>query len=158
MVRPRALVRAGIVAAAAAAAFAIAVRGGVDDPAVAITTADHDIWGEVENRVPEDALVFTTLTGVEVTPHAGWNNYPAIAGRQLYIAGWYDGRLVSHEEDRDRKLASNQAVLTGGVQPDELDLSRRYSAYYAVARRSDQMPPSFKRVYANDDYVLYAIP
>ena len=158
VVRSSAVVRVGAVAAAAAVALALAVRGGLDDPAVAITTADHDIWAEVERRVPEDGLVFTTLTGLDVTPHEGWNNYPAVAERQVFIAGWYDGRLVSHERDRDRKLAENRSVLTGRTHPRELELSRAYPEYYAVARGSERMPPSFRRVYANADYVLYAIP
>jgi hypothetical protein len=156
--RSRTIVRIGAAAAAAAAALALAVGGGVDDPAVAITRADRDIWAEVEQRVPEDALVFTTLTGLEVTPHEGWNNYPAVAGRQLFIAGWYDGRLVSHEDDRDRKLALNGAVLTGRAHPGALDLARGYASYYAVARGSDRTPPSFRRLYANEEYVLYEIP
>ncbi|MDX6423440.1 MAG: hypothetical protein QOI67_911 [Gaiellaceae bacterium] len=158
VIRSRTLVRVCVVAAAAAAVLAIVVRGGIDDPAVAITTADHDIWGQVEQRVPEDGLVFTSLTGLEVTPHEGWNNYPAVAERQLFIAGWYDGRLVSHEEDRDRKLAENRSVLTGRTHPRELELSREYPSYYAVARRSEHVPRSFRRVYANDEYVLYEIP
>jgi hypothetical protein len=157
-IRSRDVARVGLVAAAAAIAVALAVRGGLDDPTVAITTADHDIWAEVERRVPGDGLVFTTLTGVEVTPHEGWNNYPAVADRQLFIAGWYDGRLVSSEEDRDRRLEQNRAVLTGRTRPSELELSRTYSSSFAVARRDETMPASFRRVYANDDYVLYELP
>jgi hypothetical protein len=156
--RSPALVRVGAVAAATAVALALAVRGGLDDPAVAITTADHDIWAEVEQRVPEDGLVFTSLTGREVTPHEGWNNYPAVAERQLFIAGWYDGRLVSQEDDRDRKLAQNRSVLTGRTDPRALELSREYPSYYAVARGTERVPRSFRRVYANDEYVLYEIP
>ena len=157
-IRSRDVVRVGAVAAAAAVALALAVRGGLDDPAVAITTADHDIWAEVEQRVPEDGLVFTSLTGRDVTPHEGWNNYPAVAERQLFIAGWYDGRLVSNEDDRDRKLEENHSVLTGRTHPSELELSREYPSYYAVVRGSEQAPRSFRRVYANGEYVLYEIP
>jgi hypothetical protein len=150
----------GVVAGAAAAALVVVVRSGFDvgDPAVAVTRSDRDIWAEVRDRVPEDALVFTTLTGLEVTPHRGWNNYPAVAGRQLFIAGWYDGRLVSHPADRDRKLAENRAVLTGATRPEELELSRRYDGYYAVAEREAKLPPSFRRLYENADYALYEIP
>ena len=49
-------------------------------------------------------------------------------------------------------------MLTGRTHPRELELSRAYPAYYAVARGSERVPPSFRRVYANDDYVLYEIP
>ena len=156
--RSPSVVRGGAVVGTAAAALVLAVNGGLDDPAVAITTADHDIWAEVEQRVPEDGLVFTSLTGREVTPHEGWNNYPAVAERQLFIAGWYDGRLVSHDDDRDRKLEQSRSVLTGRTRPGELELSREYGSYYAVSRGSERVPRPFTRVYANDEYVLYEIP
>ena len=92
-----------------------------------------------------------------MTPHRGWNNYPAVARRQLFIAGWYDD-ASSHPADRDRKLAQNRAVLTGAMRPDQLDLSRRYGGYYAVAERDAKLPPSFRRLYENADYALYEIP
>jgi hypothetical protein len=152
-------VRYGVAAAAAAALAALGVRGfDLRDPAVAITTADHDVWSEVAKLVPEDGLVFTTLTGLDVTPHRGWNNYPAVAERQLFIAGWYDGRLVSDAEDRDRKLERNRDVLEGRVHPAELPLSRGFGAYFAVAELDEELPRSFRRVYANDEYALYEIP
>jgi hypothetical protein len=49
-------------------------------------------------------------------------------------------------------------VLTGRTLPQELELSRGYSSYYAVARRSERVPASFRLIYANDEYVLYEIP
>ena len=148
-----------VVAPALGAAALLAAFGGIDrEAAVAVTTADRDIWSAVHARVPEDGLVFTSLTGREVTPHRGWNNYPAVADRQLYVAGWYDGRLVSHPEDRDRKLAENRAVLTGAVRPEAVDLSRTYGSYYAVTERDEPVLGTFRRLYANDAYVLYAIP
>jgi hypothetical protein len=130
----------------------------VGDPAVTLTPSDYDIWHVAHERLDADALVFTTMTGLEVTPHRGWNNYPSIAGQQLFIAGWYDGRLVSHPEDRDRKLAQNRAVLSGRTDPGSLDHSRSYSGYFAVARNAERMPSSFRRVYANDAFTLYEIP
>jgi hypothetical protein len=149
-----------IAAAGAAAVLALALLNGFDlgDPPVAVTRSDRDVWAEVHERVPEDALVFTTLTGLEVTPHRGWNNYPAIADRQLFIAGWYDGRLVSNPEDRDRKLDQNQAVLEGRTRPEQLDLSRAYDAHFAVTRLDEGVPPSFRLLYRNDAYALYEIP
>ena len=158
--RSHAVALRAVVVGAASLAAVLAVASGFDvgDPAVAVTRTDRDIWAEVHDRVPEDALVFTTMTGLEVTPHRGWNNYPAIAGRQLFIAGWYDGRLVSHPEDRDRKLALNRAVLSGRLRPDELRLSRRFDGYYAVAESGAKLPPSFRRLYENADYALYEIP
>jgi hypothetical protein len=152
------------VATAGACVLALAVAVGradgldVGDPATTLTPSDYDIWKFVHDRVGDDALVFTTMTGVEVTPHRGWNNYPSIAGRQLYIAGWYDGRLVSHSEDRDRRLALNRAVLSGRIPPRAAELSRTYGRYFAVARNAERMPASFRRLYVNDAFSLYEIP
>jgi hypothetical protein len=108
--------------------------------------------------VPRDALVFTTLTGVEVTPHAGWNNYPSIASRQLYIAGWYDGRLVAVPDERDERLAANRSVLEGRRRPDEVEASDGFESFYAVTRVREQVPASFRRAYENESYALYEIP
>jgi hypothetical protein len=153
------VVRYGAVAVAGLALVALGSRGfDLGDPPVAVTTADHDIWSAVEERVPADGLVFTTLTGLDVTPHRGWNNYPAVAGRQLFIAGWYDGRLVSDFDDRDRKLSQSREVLEGELHPDALLLSRDYRAYFAVAELGEELPRSFQRIYANGAYALYAIP
>ena len=123
-----------------------------------LTPHEYDIWQAVEDRVPDDGLVFTTLTGLPVTPDAGWNNYPSIAGRQLYIAGWYDGRLVSEPDERDARLALNRAVLTGRRAPDEVEGSSGFDSHYAVTRIGDRVPASFRRLYANPRYVLYEIP
>lgn len=157
------LLRAAIVLASVAAvgAAAFALRAGTFDvgsPTVTLTPADYDIWRAVGGRVPEDGLVFTSLTGIEVTPHRGWNNYPSIARRQLFIAGWYDGRLVAAPEDRDRRLELNAQVLAGRRDPADAELSRRFGSYYAVTEDDDEVPPSFRRLYENDRYVLYEIP
>jgi hypothetical protein len=149
------------VAAAAAAACAVLAAIGAFEPEqrfVTLTSDDYDIWAEVNERVPEDGLVFTTLTGTEVTPLAGWNNYPSVAGRQLYIAGWYDGRLVSDPDERDRRLALNSEVLTGARAPSDADLSRDFGSYFAVVRVDERVPSSFTRIYANERYALYEIP
>jgi hypothetical protein len=151
----------GVAAIAAVVAAAVALRDDTFDvgsPTVTLTPADYDIWHKVRSRVPDDGLVFTSLTGVEVTPHRGWNNYPSVAGRQLFIAGWYDGRLVAAPDDRDRRLELNAEVLDGRRRPADAELSRTFGSYYAVTEREDDVPPSFRRVYANDRYVLYEIP
>jgi hypothetical protein len=148
----------GAVAVVAAAVSLALGRLAVGTPGVTLTPDDHDIWSVVGERVPSDALVFTTLTGRDVTPQAGWNNYPSIAGRQLYIAGWYDGRLVSAPDERDERLALNRAVLTGRRRPDEVNGSRGFDSYYAVTRVREQVPTSFRRAYENESYALYEIP
>jgi hypothetical protein len=150
----------GVAAAGAAAAVVTLATGSFDvgSRTITLTPDDHDIWAEVRERVPVDGLVFTTLTGREVTPLRGWNNYPSVAERQLYLAGWYDGRLVSDPDERDRRLALNREVLTGERRPESVGLTRDYGSYYAVARVEETVPRSFARVYANERYALYEIP
>jgi hypothetical protein len=128
------------------------------EAAVTLTPADYDIWQQVQENVPDDGLVFTTMTGRRITPREGWNNYPSIAGRQLYLAGWYDGRLTSRRDELDRRLALNTRVLGGEVSPDELELDRPFGSHYAVTWRSESVPPSFEPLYANDRFALYRIP
>jgi hypothetical protein len=151
----------GVAAIAAVAAAVVSLRERTFDigsPTVTLTPSDYDIWHTVRSRVPPDGIVFTSLTGLEVTPHRGWNNYPSVAGRQLFIAGWYDGRLVAAPEDRDRRLELNAEVLDGRRRPPGAELSRTFGSYYAVTEREDDVPPSFQQVYANDRYALYEIP
>ncbi len=121
------------------------------------TPADYDIWRRVRLDVPADALVFTSLTGREVDLRHGWNNYPAIGRRQVFISGWYDGRLVAHTEERDRRLALNRDVLRGRLDPSRLKYSQRFGSYWAVVETRATVPPSFHRVYANDRLALYRI-
>lgn len=122
-----------------------------------LTTADYDLWQRVAHVVPEDGLVFTSMTGKEVDGRHGWNNYPAIAGRQLYLAGWYDGRLVSRPEELERRLAVNRRVLAGALSPSELELDRRFGSFFAVLWRAETPPDSFHRLYANELLALYRI-
>jgi hypothetical protein len=122
-----------------------------------LTTADYDVWQRVADVVPKDALVFTSLTGKEVDGRHGWNNYPAISGRQLYLAGWYDGRLVSRPGELDRRLAVNRRVLAGELSPAGLELDRRFRSFFAVLWRAESPPGSFRRLYANELFALYRI-
>jgi hypothetical protein len=158
LVLRRALAVVGAIAVLATAVSIVTGRFGFGTPAVTLTPHEYDIWQAVEDRVPDDGLVFTTLTGLPVTPDAGWNNYPSIAGRQLYIGGWYDGRLVSEPDERDERLALNRAVLTGRRAPDEVDGSSGFDSHFAVTRVGERVPSAFRRLYANARYVLYEIP
>jgi hypothetical protein len=107
--------------------------------------------------VPGDALVFTSLTGPRIDADEGWNYYPAVGERQLYIAGWADGELRGDDARLGRLLAANQAVLEGSRDPRRLGLSRGYGSFWAVTRRDEPAPPSLRRVYTNDRYALYRI-
>lgn len=156
--------RLGIPAALAASAVATLVIAvvqrdefGLGRPPPTLTTEDYAVWQRAEEVVPDDGLIFTSLTGRKIEIHQGWNNYPAIAGRQLYLAGWYDGRLISDRAELERRLALNRRVLTGDLRPDQLDLSRAFGSYFAVLRRSEPTPPSFEPLYSNRLFALYRI-
>lgn len=160
-----ALVRRPAVAVAAlalglAASTALAARS--DDLRLGhdyypLTSEDYEVWQRVTKVVPRDGLVFTSMTGKRIDGRHGWNNYPSIAGRQLYLAGWYDGRLVSDRAELDRRLALNRRILTGALSPMELVLERRFSSYYAVLRQGERTPSSFRLLYANRLFALYRI-
>jgi hypothetical protein len=134
-----------------------------DDPRLGaayypLTTDDYDAWHHVEELVPPDGLVFTSETGTTIDGRHGWNNYPSIAGRQLYLAGWYDGRLVSDRDEVARRVALNQKVLAGELPPTELGLERVFGSYYAVVRREERVPASFALVHSNERFALYRLP
>ena len=152
---------AALAAAAAGAAALAASAGdslGMDDPPPTVTREDYAVWRRVEQVVPERGLVFTSLTGRRIDIREGWNNYPGVAGRQLYLAGWYDGRLISDRAELERRLALNRRVLEGRLGPRALELSRGFGSYFAVVWRSDRTPAAFERVYANRLFALYRIP
>lgn len=122
-----------------------------------LTPDDYAVWQAVRRRVPRDALVFTNMTGKAVDGRQGWNNYPSIAGRQLYLAGWYDGRLTSRPEELDRRLLLNTRVVTGALPPSRVPVSRSFRAYYAVLANGVDVPPRFRVLYANQSFTLYRI-
>jgi hypothetical protein len=158
--RTAVLAASAVVLLGAAAFGANAARRdglGVSGPPESVSTAEYEIWERVSDVVPADGLVFTTLTGREVTPLQGWNNYPAVAGRQVYLAGWYDGRLVSRPGELERRLEWNRRVLTGAVPPHGVPLERRFGSYFAVMRTSERAPAAFERLYTNGRFALYRI-
>jgi hypothetical protein len=142
---------------------AAAVRAGDTDDLrlgtydTTLLTRDHyAVWHRVAEVVPDDALVFTDETGPNVAAAEGQNYYPAVAGRQVYLAGWYQSRLREDDRDRERRLRLNELVLDGRVSPHAADPARRYGAYYAVAREGPH-PASFRRLYASGRLALYRI-
>lgn len=157
----RVVLPAAAVAVVILAASAAAVRAGdlaLTRTVAVLTPSDYDIWRRVRDVVPRGGLVFTSLTGPEVTPHEGWHNYPAVSERQLYLAGWYDGRLIARPAELEQRLARNERVLAGQAAPGSIALERTLEGYYAVLRLSDPVPPSFRRLYANEAYALYRVP
>lgn len=142
---------------AAVGAAALLVLAATVPGSDTLASADYDIWREVHAAVPRDGLVFTSLTGPAVTGDQGWNYYPGVADRQLYLGGWYDSVLLARSNDRQRRLRLNADVIAGRREPRSLKMSRRYSTYFAVLRYSERAPASFRRVYGNKRYVLYRI-
>lgn len=153
--------RAAVVGAAAALAVAAAAatRGDLrlSDAASTLTSADYDVWHRASRVVPSHGLVFTTLTGAHVDGEHGWNYYPGVAGRQLYIGGWFDSPLLVDAHERARRLALNHAVVTGARRPQDAPWTRGFDGYYAVLRRRERRPPSFRLLYRNGRFALYRI-
>jgi hypothetical protein len=123
----------------------------------ALTPSDYDIWNEVRRRIPKDALLFSDLTGYSIDVKHGWNYYAAVSERQLYLGGWYDGRLQTDPGELKRRLQLNEEVLQGLKAPQAIPVSGRYSSYFAVVERTRRMPATFTPVYANDKYTLYKV-
>ncbi len=124
------------------------------------TVLPHDyyqVWKRVSERVPRNALVFTTGTGESETG-AGWNYYPGVAGRQVYLAGWTNSPLRTDKRALARRLSLNHALFLGRRAPRSISTARRYSSYYAVMLKIEPRPRSFTEIYSNRLYVLYRIP
>jgi hypothetical protein len=123
-----------------------------------LTEEDHDLWSTVGEVVPPDGLVFTSLTGPEISGEQGWNYYPGLARRQVWLAGWSNSVLLVDDDERARRLRLNREVVTGRRPPGSVPLERRYSSVFAVLRAGERAPPRWRRVYGNADLVLYRMP
>lgn len=123
-----------------------------------LTPAVLDIWQSVRRLTPPDALIFTDQVSEEMTLLGGWNTFCAVGQRQVFLAGIFVSKDRINAETRRLKLKQNQKVLAGAGTPKDLPVAQRYRAYYAVVARSRPAPPSWTRIYANKDYVLYQIP
>jgi hypothetical protein len=122
-----------------------------------LTPDHHDVWRAVHRAVPANGLVFTSLTGRTIDSDHGWNYYPGVAGRQIYIAGWYDSPLRVLEDELERRLAANARVLSGEAEPADAPWTSGHETFFAVQRRGEPTPPSFTRLYGNDRFTLYRI-
>ena len=145
------------VAAAAAAVLVFVAPAALERGRTTLYAEDYAVWRRVHDVVPKDGLVFTSLTGPVISGDQGWNYYPGVALRQVYLAGWSNSSLLVHRGELDRRLALNRRVLAGDLHPSELHLARRYSGFFAVVRRGESAPPSFRQLYANDRYALFRI-
>jgi hypothetical protein len=146
---PVALAGAAVVAASSTLHFTTS--------ATTLTTEDHALWSRVADTVPKDGLVFTSLTGPEISGEQGWNYYPGVAGRQIWLAGWSNSVLLVDEDERARRLRLNEQVVFGQRSPDSVPLERTYSSIFGVPRAAEPAPSGWRRLYGNDDLVLYRI-
>ena len=155
LVPPRAVFA---VAAVTAAGVVAGYAGGPLAQGPVTLTPDHyDIWREVRARVSEDDLVFTTETGPALGDSTeGWNYYPGVAGRSVYIAGWSSSPLLVDDDRRTRRLELNHDVLTS--RRSSRAVAPGYSRYFAVARRGEISGAGFRPLHANGTFVLYEIP
>ncbi len=123
-----------------------------------ITSEAADIWREVRERTPQDALIFTDQTSAEPTLLGGWNTFSANGGRQVFLSNYYQSsELRNDPARRDAKLDQNRRVLSGALSPDGLSLSRSYSSYFAVTSNAAPPPPMFRLIVKNAAWSLYEI-
>jgi hypothetical protein len=149
--------RLRLAAAGAALAVAVAAPFGLERGQTTLYSEDYEVWHRVHEIVPKNGLVFTSLTGPEISGYQGWNYYPGVAVRQVYLAGWSNSSLLVRPDELLHRLELNTLVLHGDLAPELARLSRRYSSYFAVTRVGEPSPDSFRRLYANDRYVLSRI-
>jgi hypothetical protein len=147
-----------VVAAAVGVGVAAGYAGGtVAQGPVTLTPNDYDIWREVGVRVSENDLVFTTETGPALGDSTeGWNYYPGVAGRNVYVAGWSSSPLLVDDQQRARRLQLNRDVLIARRSPRAV--APDYERYFAVARRSEISGAGFRLLHANQTFALYEIP
>ncbi len=125
--------------------------GGAD-----LTPAVRDIWRAVREQTPRDALVFTDQTGREIRFLRGWNTYALHGQRQVFISSWHQsGQLQANPVARDERLAVNDAVLSGKLEPTAVKTSRPYGSHFAVVSAGKLLAPQWRKQYANEQYVLY---
>jgi hypothetical protein len=105
----------------------------------------------VRKIVGQDNLVFTNLTGLDLSMHSGWNSYAGVSQRQIYLAGWFNSMLRNNMNQLEILLANNDLVLRGELAPSQISFSRNYDQYYAVTSH-DFFPVGFFEVYRNDKF------
>jgi hypothetical protein len=117
----------------------------------------YSVWRQVAHHAPDDALVFTSQTGGGPGAYEGWNYYPAVGERQVYLAGWTNSPLSARRPELLRRIELNHEVLDGRRLPRSVPGARRFSRYFAVVGRTERHPSHFCRLYANRLFALYAI-
>jgi hypothetical protein len=122
----------------------------------AITPQVRDIWQAVRKHTPPDALIFTDQTGRDPGLMTGWNTYVLNGQRQVYISSWFQSQqLQANPVAREARLKVNDDVLSGQLNPNRANTSRKYGSFFAVVSIGRQPLPRWQQIYANKDYALY---
>jgi hypothetical protein len=117
----------------------------------------YDLWVNVREKTPADALIFTDQTGDTPDRLGGWNDLALTAGRQFYIVSWSVSPLRGNEAARTKRLQQNRDVLSGKLAPPQLSLSRPYGAYYTAVRNDWSPIPGAQKIFDNDSYAIYRL-
>ena len=144
------------VAVVAGAGAAIVGAGGLTQGGPTLTSDHYDIWREVRDRVPSEGIVFTSETGPVINGDQGWNYYPGVARRQVYLAGWSSSPLLVDDAERARRLRLNRAVVSRRLAPKAV--APGYGSAYLVVRTGSPPPAHVRLLHRNDMFALYEIP
>jgi hypothetical protein len=142
---------------AAAALVGLGLVLGTGDRRTTLTSSHFELWQGIARVVPAEGLVYTSETGPRITGEEGWNYYPGLGGRQVYLAGWSNSPLFVDRTELRRRLALNRQVLTGELRPEAAELQGRYGAYFALVKAGENVPPSFRLVRRDGELALYRI-
>lgn len=115
-----------------------------------------DIWRLVKKKTPPNSLIFTDRIGPTI--REGYDYRPAAGERQTFISAWYNnGALRRSPQTVAEMIRLNGTILSGGLNPLKLSLSRDYDCFFAVTANSFVPPRIFKLAYRNRSHSIYEI-
>ncbi|SMD00965.1 hypothetical protein SAMN05880593_1153 [Rhizobium sp. RU36D] len=124
---------------------------------VAIPFDAMEIWAQVRSKTEPDTLVFTDQTSPDDAGTVTGKNSVVVSGtRQVYVANWVQSSLRTNAEAKSQRYQTNEAVLSGQIRPDAVDMSRPYTSFAAVVKASRVMPAGWSRLGGNAEWALYA--
>jgi len=115
---------------------------------------DFDIWRMARIISQEDAIIFTDQTGLDTGMSTGWNSYAALSRRQIYLAGWYHSVLRVSRDELLRRISTNDAVISGLVDPRTISARFSTSDIYIILRHREP-PPGSTQIYSNKLYAIF---
>ena len=123
-----------------------------------VSRDDWDAWHFVKTKTDPRSLVFTSLTGRVVDDWHGWNYYPMLGARQVYIAGWFNSELKVNDSALIAQLDANRDVLSGRRRGCDVPDGRSFRPYYAVLQRGEHAPPRARLVHETASRLVYRLP